>query len=101
MLNIHFISMNTWAQSTDWTSHLSLPVDPNDAWGGLVWSGDKDGLPTDAVHVDAGACLQVIQVNVAIFGNKENHILLGAYLSKEKRMKYCACHLFCFLSRLI
>lgn len=50
-----------------------------------MWSSDKDGLATDAVHVDAGACLQVIQVYVAIFGNKENHILLGAYLSKMKK----------------
>lgn len=49
-----------------------------------MWSSNKDGLTADAVHVDAGACLQVIQVNVAIFGNKENHILLGAYLSKNK-----------------
>lgn len=48
-----------------------------------MWSSNKDGLTADAVHVDAGACLQVIQVNVAIFGNKENHILLGAYLSKK------------------
>lgn len=48
-----------------------------------MWSSNKDGLPTDAVHVDAGACLQVIQVNVAVFGNKENHILLGAYLSNK------------------
>lgn len=49
-----------------------------------MWSSNKDGLSTDAVHVDAGARLQVIQVNVAIFGNEENHILLGAYLSKNK-----------------
>lgn len=48
-------------------------------------SSDKDGLSTDAVHVDAGACLQVIQVDVAIFGDKENHILLGAYLGKDER----------------
>lgn len=47
-----------------------------------MWSRDKDGLSTDAVHVNAGACLQVIQMDVAIFGNKENHIVLGAYLSK-------------------
>lgn len=47
-------------------------------------SGDKDGLSTDAVHIDASARLQVIQVNVAIFGDKENHILLGAYLLKTK-----------------
>lgn len=84
MLNVHFISL-----STCWHSYLSLPVDPDDAWGGLMWSSNKDGLPADAVHVDAGACLQVIQVNVAIFGNKENHVLLGAYLSKNKEEILC------------
>lgn len=61
-------------------SYLPFPVDTNDAWRGLVWSSDKDGLATDAVHVDAGARLQVIQVNVAVFGDQENHIVLGAYL---------------------
>lgn len=45
-----------------------------------MWSRDEDGLSADAVHVDAGARLQVIEVNVAVFGNKENHVLLGAYL---------------------
>ena len=66
--------------SSSWSSYLSLSVDPDDAWGGFMWSRDKDGLSTDAVHVDAGSCLQVIQVDVAIFSNKENHIILGAYL---------------------
>lgn len=47
-----------------------------------MWSGDKDGLSTDAVHIDAGASLQVIEMDVAIFGNEKNHIVLGAYLSK-------------------
>lgn len=39
-------------------------------------SCDKDGLSADAVHIDAGAGFQVIQVNVAIFGDEENNILL-------------------------
>lgn len=52
-----------------------------------MWSGDKDGLTTDAVHIDAGTRLQVIQVDVAILGDQENHIVLGAYLSKKK----CVC----------
>lgn len=46
-------------------------------------SSDKDGFSTDAIHVDASASLQVIQVNVAIFGDQEDHILLGTYLSKK------------------
>lgn len=44
---------------------------------------DKDGLPTDAIHVDAGARLQVVQVNVSIFGNEKNHIVLGAHLPNK------------------
>lgn len=51
-----------------------------------MWSGDKDGLTADAVHVDAGTRLQVIQVDVAILGDQENHIVLAAYLSKKKRV---------------
>lgn len=43
-------------------------------------SSDKDGLATDPVHVDASASFKVIQVNVAIFGDEEDHILLGADL---------------------
>lgn len=53
-----------------------------------MWCSDKDGLPTDAVHVDAGARLQVIQVNVPIFGNKENNIVLGAHLMKIDKHIY-------------
>lgn len=30
---------------------------------------DKNSLPADSVHVDAGSCLQVVQVNVAVFGD--------------------------------
>lgn len=57
-----------------------------------MWRSDKDGLPTDAVHVDAGARLQVIQVNVSILGNEENNIVLGAHLPK-KQIHICLCNL--------
>lgn len=63
-----------------WKSYLSFPVDTDDARRCLVWSRDKDGLSTDAVHVDAGTRLQVIQVDVAILGDQENHIVLSADL---------------------
>jgi len=65
--------------------YLSLPVHPDDARRGLVRRRDEDGLAADAVHVDAGARLQVVQVDVAILGDEENHILLGAYLEKPGR----------------
>ena len=67
--------------------YLSLPVDPDDAGGGLVWCGYKDGFPADPVHVDAGARLQIVQVDVAIFGDEENHVLFGAYLRSQERKK--------------
>lgn len=37
---------------------------------------DKDGLATDAVHVDAGSRLQIIEVDVAVFGDEKNYIML-------------------------
>lgn len=64
-------------------SYLSLPVYTDDAWRGLMWRGDKDGLPTDTIHVDAGARLQVVQVNVSIFGNEKHNIVLGAHLPNK------------------
>lgn len=50
--------------------------------------GDKDGLATDPVHVDAGSSLQVVQVDVAVLGDEEDHILLGTDLDacQEKRI---------------
>ena len=67
--------------------YLSFPVDSDDAGGGLVWCGYKDGFPADPVHVDAGARLQIVQVDVAIFGDEEDHILFGAYLRSQERTK--------------
>lgn len=46
--------------------------------------GDKDGLPTDSVHVDAGARFEVIQMDVAIFCDQENHVVLFTYLQGER-----------------
>lgn len=71
-----------------WYLYLSFPVDPNDAGGGFVRGRNKDGLSADPVHVDAGASLQVVQVDVAIFGDEEHHVLLGAYL-RGKGGKIC------------
>lgn len=41
---------------------------------------DKNGFPADPVHVDTSSSLQVIQVDVAIFGDEKNYILLGTDL---------------------
>lgn len=46
--------------------------------------GDKDGLATDPVHIDARASLQVIQVDVAVLGDEEDHVLLGTDLETRQ-----------------
>lgn len=66
-------------------TYLSFPVDSYDTSGGLMRGGDKNGLPADPVHVDASSCLQVVQVDVAIFGDEEDYILLGADLKVKKQ----------------
>ena len=37
--------------------------------------GDKYGVTANSVHVDARACLQVVQVDVSEFGNKIDGII--------------------------
>lgn len=66
--------------------YLSFPVDTNDASSRFMGRCDKNGLPADPVHVDTGSSLQVIQVDVAIFGDEKDNILLGTdlYAQKEK-----------------
>ena len=39
--------------------------------------GDEDGVAGDAVHVDASAGLQVVQVNVAVFRDQIDDVVLG------------------------
>ena len=60
--------------------YLSLPVDPYDPVRGLVWSGDKDCLGADPVHVDAHPALNVVQVDVAILGDQVNNAVFLAHL---------------------
>ena len=43
-------------------------------------SCDKDGVSTDAVHVDARACLEVVQVDVAKLGDQVDHVVLCTHL---------------------
>lgn len=64
--------------------HLSFPVDPDDASSRLMGSSDENCLPADPVHVDAGTGLKVIQVDVAIFGDKKDYILFGTDLQVQE-----------------
>ncbi len=45
---------------------LTLAVDTNDTAGRLVLCSDKDGVARDAVHVDASAALEIVEVNEAV-----------------------------------
>ena len=45
---------------------------------------DKDGVTANAVHVDACAGLQVIQVDISKFGNEINDIILCTGLLIEE-----------------
>lgn len=46
---------------------------------------DKNGLPTNPIHVDTSSSLQVIKVDVAVFGDEEDYILLGTDLDVQKK----------------
>ena len=51
---------------------------------------DKYGITTDAVHVDACASLQVIQVDVSKFGNKVDDIIPWTGLLKKNNVEMIA-----------
>lgn len=50
--------------------------------------GDKDGITTDAIHVDARACLYVVQVDIAVFGDQVDHVIFGADLNQENATSF-------------
>lgn len=60
--------------------YLSLAVDPNDATGRFMRGCDEDGIPTNAVHEDAGPTFDVIEVNIAILGDEIDDIMLTTNL---------------------
>ena len=66
-------------------AHLAFSVDSYDATASLMDCSDKDGFTADAVHVDAGASLKVVQMNIAKLGDQVDHIMLSTHLSKKKR----------------
>lgn len=46
----------------------------------------KDGLPTDAVHVDTSPRLQIVQMNIAKLGDQVDHIMFGTHLKSKNKM---------------
>ena len=38
--------------------------------------GDENGVAGDAIHVDAGARLEVVQVDVAVLGDQIHDVVL-------------------------
>ncbi len=55
---------------------LTLLVHPNDAVGRFVFCGDEDGVTADAVHVDVGTGLEVVEVDEAVFGDEVDDAML-------------------------
>lgn len=66
------------------TLYLSFSVHTDNAICWIMRRRDKNGVPTDAVHVDAGATLNVVQVDITIFGDQENNTMLLADLDTEE-----------------
>ena len=60
--------------------NLALLVDSDDSIGGLVLSGDEDGLARDTVHIDARASFQVVKVDKAILGDHVDDAVFLGYL---------------------
>ena len=56
--------------------NLSLSVNSDDAGAGLVGCRDEDRISGNAVHVDAGAGLQVVQMNIPVLGDQVNDVVL-------------------------
>ena len=57
-------------------TYLSLSVNSDDARAGFVGGGDENGVARDAIHVDASARLEVVQVDVAVLGDQVHDVVL-------------------------
>lgn len=70
-------------------TYLSLPVDANYSRSAFMRSGNKDGVTTYSVHVDACSSLNVVQMNVTVFGDQIDHIIFRSNLTEGKTRKSC------------
>ena len=60
---------------------LAPPVDADDAIAGVVLRRHEDGVRTDAVLVDEGASLDVVEVHVAVLGDQVHDVVLAGHLT--------------------
>lgn len=83
-LDAHVIQ-TTWIHlHLSFSTYLSFPVDADNPSCGIMGRSHKNGLPTDSVHVDASARLQVIQMNVTVFSDEIYNIVFGADLCDKR-----------------
>lgn len=66
--------------STRINAYLSFSVNANNSASRFIRCSDKDRIGTDTIHVDACAGLNVIEMDVAILGNKINNVVFGGHL---------------------
>lgn len=77
--------MHRYSGAHHLTTHLTLAIDSYDPTAGLVHCCHKDGFTTDPVHVDASACLKVIEMDIAKLGDEVDHIVLSTDLEGERQ----------------
>ena len=58
---------------------------------GIVRGCDKDGLTTDTIHVDTGTSLHVVQMNVAVLGDQEDHVMFVVSLVEGVKQRDQKC----------
>ena len=67
--------------------YLSLPVDPNNSISWFMRCCNKDGVSTDTVHVNAWTTFYVIQMDVAILGDKKDYSMFLADLEMKSNIQ--------------
>ncbi len=56
-----------------------------------MWSGYKDGISTDPIHVDTRASLYVVKMNVAILCDQVYNVILRANLEIKWNIRIQCC----------
>lgn len=66
--------------------YLAFSVNPDNTSSWFMGGSDKNGLPTNPVHVDTSSSLQVVQVDVAILSDEKDYILLRTDLDAQEEI---------------